>query len=178
MQANRLKELILQAAEISASVPEPLREAAFHRALDVLLGETGPCGSEHPSPAAVEPMIEPIPVMPAPHVHPRPARFVTPLPRMRLTPVPPAPIPHSAEINRLALHRPSGALRKRRARERICDLLRQLSEDGYFDKPRSRAELSAHMEQLVGPFCSPALLAKALRQLEREGALACDHSRP
>jgi hypothetical protein len=75
------------------------------------------------------------------------------------------------------MHRPSGALRKRRARDRICDLLRQLSEDGYFDRPRSNAELIRHMEQLVGPLCTPTLLDKALRQLEREGTLACDHSK-
>lgn len=169
MQTERLKKLFRQAAEISASVPELLREAAFHRALNVLLGES----SEHPIlPAPVEPIAEPIPLMPIPPAQPRPPRFVTPLPRMRSTPMPPAPLPIPAEANRLDMHRPSGALRKRRARDRICELLRQLSEDGYFDRPRSNAELIRHMEQLVGPLCTPTLLDKALRQLEREGTLA------
>jgi hypothetical protein len=173
MQTERLKELFQQAAEISASVPEPLREAAFHRALNVLLGEA------HSFSAPVEPIAEPCATPPTLlSERPRSVRFVTPLPRMRSTPMPPAPLPVPAEANRLDLHRPSGALRKRRARDRICALLRQLSEDGYFDRPRSNAELFAHVQQLIGPLCTPVLLAKALRQLEREGTLACDHKTP
>ena len=46
--AERLKQLFAQAAEIAAGVPEAMQDAAFNRALDQLLADTSPPSGQNP----------------------------------------------------------------------------------------------------------------------------------
>src|SRR5213080_4225676 len=53
MSGNRLRELVGEAAEIVAGIPEPLQQVAFGKVLDILLGgvRSAPAGRAPARPA-------------------------------------------------------------------------------------------------------------------------------